>query len=96
MHAVVPAQPELGLQPGVIFALKNINDSVNVNQQNRLHPFYLVYIDDDGQIPAMQTPRSGLLIAYFETEWMPGDHLARAAAGSARSWLACMSKCSGG
>ena len=55
MHAVVPAQPELGLQRGVIFALKNIHDSVNVNQQNRLHPHYLVYIDDDGQIVADHT-----------------------------------------
>jgi len=30
MHAVVPAQPELGLKPGVIFTLRNLNDSVNV------------------------------------------------------------------
>lgn len=61
MHAVVPAQPELGLQPGVIFALKNIHDSVNVNQQNRLHPFYLVYIGDDGQIVADHTQVKRLL-----------------------------------
>ena len=61
MHAVVPAQPELGLRPGAIFALKNIHDSVNVNQQNRLHPFYLVYIDDDGQIVADHTEVKRLL-----------------------------------
>ncbi len=61
MHAVVPAQSELGLQPGVIFALKNIHDSVNVNQQNRLHPFYLVYIDDDGRIVADHTEVKRLL-----------------------------------
>ena len=61
MHAVVPAQPELGLAPGVIFALKNIHDSVNVNQQNRLHPFYLVYIDDDGRIVADHTEVKRLL-----------------------------------
>ena len=61
MHAVVPAQPKLGLQPGVIFALKNIHDSVNVNQQNRLHPFYLVYIDDDGRIVADHTEVKRLL-----------------------------------
>lgn len=61
MHAVVPAQPELGLHSGVIFALKNIHDSVNVNQQNRLHPFYLVYIDDDGQIVADHTEVKRLL-----------------------------------
>ena len=33
LHAVVPANPAMGLPPGVIFALKNIHDSVNVNQQ---------------------------------------------------------------
>ena len=60
MHAVVPAQP-VGLQPGVIFALKNIHDSVNVNQQNRLHPFYLLYIGDDGQIVADHTEVKRLL-----------------------------------
>ena len=61
MHAVVPAQPDLGLQPGVVFALKNIHDSVNVNQQNRLHPFYLLYIGDDGQIAADHTEVKRLL-----------------------------------
>jgi hypothetical protein len=50
MHAVVPAQPALGLQSGVIFALKNIHDSVNINQQNRLHPYYLVYVGHDGGV----------------------------------------------
>ncbi|MGR9210316.1 helicase-related protein [Rhizobium leguminosarum] len=61
MHAVVPAQPELGLRPGVIFALKNIHDSVNINQQNRLHPFYLVYIGDTGEIVADHTEVKRLL-----------------------------------
>ena len=61
MHAVVPPQVELGLQPGVIFVLKNIHDSVNINQQNRLHPFYLVYIGDTGQIVADHTEVKRLL-----------------------------------
>lgn len=61
LHAVIPAQPELGLQPGVIFALKNIHDSVNVNQQNRLHPYYLVYINDDGQVLVDHTEPKRLL-----------------------------------
>ena len=38
MHAVVPADPARGLHPGVIFALRNRNQAVNINQQNRLHP----------------------------------------------------------
>src|SRR6185437_13073381 len=44
MHAVVPADPERGLPPGVIYALRNRNPTVNIDQQNRLHPYYLVYI----------------------------------------------------
>ena len=61
LHAIVPAQPQLGLQPGVIFALKNIHESVNVQQQNRLHPFYLVYIDNNGSICADHTEVKRLL-----------------------------------
>ena len=35
---------------GVIYILKNINSGVNIDKQNRLHPFYLVYIKDDGEV----------------------------------------------
>lgn len=55
MHAVVPANIDKGLTPGVIFALKNINDTVNIDQQNRLHPYYLVYISNNGEIVADHT-----------------------------------------
>ena len=48
LHAVVPATDEL--PDGVIFVLKNINNSVNVDNRNRIHPFYMVYIGVDGQI----------------------------------------------
>ncbi|NSL89248.1 DEAD/DEAH box helicase family protein [Chitinophaga sp. Mgbs1] len=61
MHAVVPAQPDLGLVPGVIFALRNRNGGVNINQQNRLHPYYLVYIGDNGEIIANHTDAKRLL-----------------------------------
>lgn len=61
MHAIIPAQPTVGLQPGVIFALKNIHDGVNVNQQNRLHPYYLVYIGTDGEVIADHTEVKRLL-----------------------------------
>jgi SNF2 family DNA or RNA helicase len=50
MHAVVPAKPELGLRPGVIFTLRNRNPNVNVSQHNRLHPYYLVYINREGEV----------------------------------------------
>ena len=61
LHTVVPADPKRGLAPGVIFALRNIHDSVNVNQQNRLHPYYLIYIGQDGQVVADQTQVKRLL-----------------------------------
>ncbi|WP_105608962.1 helicase-related protein [Cronobacter sakazakii] len=50
MHAVVSAEPEMGLRPGVIFTLRNRNPSVNVSQHNRLHPYYLVYINREGEV----------------------------------------------
>ncbi|WP_075257036.1 helicase-related protein [Herbaspirillum camelliae] len=50
MHAVVPAKPEMGLRPGVIFTLRNRNPSVNVSQHNQLHPYYLVYINREGEV----------------------------------------------
>ena len=48
MHAVVPATDEL--PEGVVFILKNINNSVNINNRNRIHPFYMVYIGIDGEV----------------------------------------------
>ncbi len=50
LHAIVPTDENIGLRPGVIFTLRNRNSGVNVNQQNRLHPYYLIYISDDGQV----------------------------------------------
>lgn len=45
IHAVVQ-----GEKPGVIFVLKNVNEQVNIQNQNRLHPFYMVYIGMDGEV----------------------------------------------
>lgn len=61
LHAVVPANSSLGLKPGVIFTLRNLNENININQHNRLHPFYLIYIASDGQIIADQTEVKKLL-----------------------------------
>ena len=35
---------------GVIYVLKNRSNSVNIDNQNRLHPFYMVYISNDGDV----------------------------------------------
>ena len=48
IHAVVASGQDT--PPGVIFVLKNRNESVNVDHRNRIHPFYMVYIADDGDI----------------------------------------------
>ena len=48
LHAVVPAIAEN--PEGVIFVLRNINNSVNIDNQNRIHPFYMVYIRTDGEV----------------------------------------------
>jgi len=50
MHAVVPAKPEMGLRPGAIFTLRNRNAGISLNQHNRLHPYYLVYINREGEV----------------------------------------------
>lgn len=48
MHAVVPSTDEL--PGGVVFILRNINNGVNIDNKNRIHPFYMVYIGMDGDI----------------------------------------------
>ncbi|MGB6245826.1 helicase-related protein [Gordonia sp. (in: high G+C Gram-positive bacteria)] len=61
LHAVVPADTAKGLKPGVIFALRNVNADENINRGNRLHPHYLVYLDDDGEVIADHTEAKHLL-----------------------------------
>jgi len=48
LHAVVLQTEES--PAGVIFVLKNINNSVNIDNRNRIHPFYMVYISEKGKI----------------------------------------------
>jgi SNF2 family DNA or RNA helicase len=61
LHAIVSANETIGLKPGVIFTLRNRNSGVNINQHNRLHPYYLIYIGDDGQVIIDQTQVKPLL-----------------------------------
>lgn len=48
IHAIAQSDDET--PRGAIFILRNINSGVNIDKQNRLHPFYLVYITEDGQV----------------------------------------------
>jgi hypothetical protein len=45
LHAVV-----CGDEPGMVFVLRNVNQGVNIEHRNQLHPFYLVYVKDDGSV----------------------------------------------
>lgn len=48
LNAVVSSSPLV--RPGVMFVLKNRNNSVNIDHKNLLHPFYVVYLSDDGEV----------------------------------------------
>ena len=48
LHAVVPAKE--GITPGVVYVLKNRNNGVNIDHKNQLHPFYMVYLSDEGDV----------------------------------------------
>jgi ERCC4-related helicase len=61
LHAVVPADPAKGLHPGVLFALRNVNAEEAINRGNRLHPYYIVYLDNFGKVIADHTEAKRLL-----------------------------------
>ena len=48
LHSVAAASEET--PAGVIYVLKNRSNSVNIDNQNRLHPFYMVYISNEGEV----------------------------------------------
>ncbi|MFT5915826.1 MAG: SNF2 family DNA or RNA helicase [Flammeovirgaceae bacterium] len=50
LHAVVPTPEEM--ESGVVFVLRNINNSVNIDKLNRIHPFYLIYVSEQGEVVA--------------------------------------------
>lgn len=48
LHAVVPENADC--PPGAIFVLRNLDNGVNLESRNRIHPFYMVYVDNAGGI----------------------------------------------
>jgi len=48
LHAVVHASEQA--PAGTVFVLKNRTAGVNIDHKNQLHPFYMVYIKDDGDV----------------------------------------------
>ncbi|SFT51330.1 Superfamily II DNA or RNA helicase, SNF2 family [Algoriphagus locisalis] len=62
LHAVVESKEFL--PRGVIYVLKNINSSVNINKLNRLHPYYLVYIKETGELNLAHVEPKKILDAF--------------------------------
>jgi hypothetical protein len=50
VHTVCRSNSQMGIESGVIFVMRNINNEVNIDNTNQLHPFYLVYIGMNGEI----------------------------------------------
>ena len=48
LHAVVHATDQA--PAGIVFVLKNRTAGINIDHKNQLHPFYMVYIKDDGEV----------------------------------------------
>lgn len=48
LHAVVAATPDM--PAGTIFVLRNVNNGDRIDKQNRLHPFYMVYLGENGDV----------------------------------------------
>lgn len=48
LHAVVQATEQT--PAGTVFVLKNRTAGVNIDHKNQLHPFYMVYISDEGEV----------------------------------------------
>ena len=48
LHAVVHATDQA--PAGTVFVLKNRTAGVNIDHKNQLHPFYMVYMKDDGEV----------------------------------------------
>ena len=74
LHAVAPASSEI--PPGVIYVLKNGSNTVKRKSQNRLHPFYMIYITDEGDIACdYLSPKSMLdkmrFVCKGQTEALP-------------------------
>lgn len=59
LHAITVSDRDC--PPGVVYVLKNRNNSVNIDRKNRLHPFYMVYISRDSEVIVDHLDPKGLL-----------------------------------
>lgn len=61
LYAVVREDLEKGIQKGTIFVLRNRNEGINIDKKNRLHPYYLVYLLDNGTVKIDHMDPKGIL-----------------------------------
>jgi len=52
------------IQPGVIFCLKQINNFIATNEKNALHPYYLIYMKQNGDVHYNQVHVKKILDVY--------------------------------
>ena len=48
LHAVLEHTDDC--PPGVVYVLRNVSSSINADKKNALHPFYMVYVNMDGEV----------------------------------------------
>ena len=48
LHSVL--QSTADCPPGVVYVLRNVSSTINIDKKNGLHPFYMVYVDMNGQV----------------------------------------------
>ncbi|NMA67486.1 MAG: SWF/SNF helicase family protein, partial [Clostridiaceae bacterium] len=66
LHAVVESKGE-DTPKGVFFVLRNLSKTINRDKQNRIHPFYMIYITEDEQVVCdhISTKRTLDLMRYL-------------------------------
>ena len=66
LHALVGRKAKFTneIGPGVIFCLKHTNKQYRARETNSLHPYYLVYINNDGTIKFAHTNAKKILDIY--------------------------------
>ncbi|MGD9909450.1 MAG: helicase-related protein [Candidatus Izemoplasmatales bacterium] len=50
LYAVVEEDIEKNIHKGTIFVLRNRDEGINIEKQNRLHPYYLLYLKENGDV----------------------------------------------
>lgn len=61
LYAVVPENLEKGIEKGTIFVIRNRNENINIEKQNRLHPYYLLYLKDNLEVIINHTDPKSIL-----------------------------------